>query len=182
MSVDTSLHRQFIQRLESVGGSVSTCTIDQAADLVVEAAKAFPGEPVIYTGAVQTMASALLEKLGAAGLTLRAAGSVDDALTCPLALSTGALAVAETGSVITADRELGQRAPSMLSTVNVVLVPADRLVPSLVHAAIWLGENVRTSPYVSFITGPSRSADIERTLTIGVQGPRSLIVVFLEES
>jgi len=35
--------------------------------------------------------------------------------------------------------------------------------------------------YISLITGPSRTADIERVLTIGVHGPERLIVVFVDE-
>ena len=33
------------------------------------------------------------------------------------------------------------------------------------------------APYISFLTGPSRTADIERVLTIGVHGPSRLVVV-----
>jgi L-lactate dehydrogenase complex protein LldG len=35
--------------------------------------------------------------------------------------------------------------------------------------------------YISFITGPSRTADIERVLTIGVHGPERLIIVVVDE-
>jgi L-lactate dehydrogenase complex protein LldG len=35
--------------------------------------------------------------------------------------------------------------------------------------------------YISFITGPSRTADIERVLTIGVHGPGRLIIVVVDE-
>ena len=39
----------------------------------------------------------------------------------------------------------------------------------------------RKSAYLSFITGPSRTADIERVLTIGVHGPERLIIVLVDD-
>jgi L-lactate dehydrogenase complex protein LldG len=38
----------------------------------------------------------------------------------------------------------------------------------------------RKSAYLSFITGPSRTADIERVLTIGVHGPERLVIVLVD--
>jgi L-lactate dehydrogenase complex protein LldG len=35
--------------------------------------------------------------------------------------------------------------------------------------------------YISLVTGPSRTADIERTLTIGVQGPKAVQVLFVKD-
>jgi L-lactate dehydrogenase complex protein LldG len=36
-------------------------------------------------------------------------------------------------------------------------------------------------PYLSFITGPSRTADIERVLTLGVHGPERLVIVCVDD-
>jgi L-lactate dehydrogenase complex protein LldG len=63
-----------------------------------------------------------------------------------------------------------------------LLVPANEIVPTLDVAFARLGELIRDGrPYLTFMTGPSRSADIERTLTVGVHGPRALTVVVVGE-
>ncbi len=88
------------------------------------------------------------------------------------------LAVAETGSVLVSEHPLGDRAVSMLSRAVVQVIAADHVVASLDDVAAWLLER-RVPGYHALVTGPSRTADIERSLTIGVQGPRESHVVVL---
>jgi L-lactate dehydrogenase complex protein LldG len=173
----STLQATFAQRLESVGGVVRPCGTGEVLGLVLEAASAFPQRPVIFSYRAAGLLPDLAPALERRGVECRAARTVDDALACPVGLSAGLLAVAETGSVLLAERDLAQRAISMLCTVHLVLLPEERLVPDLDAAGTWLHEHVKDQPYVSFVTGPSRTADIERTLTIGVQGPRELVVV-----
>ena len=52
-------------------------------------------------------------------------------------------------------------------------------MPSLDQAFAWIGRQSAGGGYVTTVTGPSRTADIERSLTIGVQGPSRLIVALL---
>lgn len=92
----------------------------------------------------------------------------------------GVFAVAETGSVAVAlAREARGRA--LLAERLWLLVPAAELVPTLDVALERVSSLVRDGrPYVTLMTGPSRTADIERALTVGVHGPRELHVVLVD--
>jgi L-lactate dehydrogenase complex protein LldG len=62
----------------------------------------------------------------------------------------------------------------------VAILQSEHIVPDMSEACDVLGE-VFASGNVTFITGPSRTADIERVLTIGVHGPSRLIVMAVDE-
>jgi L-lactate dehydrogenase complex protein LldG len=88
-------------------------------------------------------------------------------------------AVAETGSVAVAwSRE--ERGQALLAERLFLLVPADQVVATLDDALARIERLVRDGrPYVTLMTGPSRTADIERALTVGVHGPRELHVTLV---
>ena len=88
-------------------------------------------------------------------------------------------AVAETGSVaVSWPRD--ERGRALLAERLVLLVPKDQLVPTLDEALTRIDALVRAGrAYVTLMTGPSRTADIERALTVGVHGPRELHVVLV---
>ncbi len=116
------------------------------------------------------------------GITLRESGSPASVADAPAGLSGAELAIAETGSVLLAENTLEARVVSMLTLAHFILVGEDRLVPMLDDAAGILQQFSRAQRhYMSFVTGPSRTADIERTLTIGVQGPKTLCVILVTE-
>jgi L-lactate utilization protein LutC len=88
-------------------------------------------------------------------------------------------AVAETGSVAVA-LPRAERGEALLSDRLWLLVPGDELVATLDEALTRIEALVRDGrPYVTLMTGPSRTADIERALTVGVHGPRELHVVLV---
>ena len=81
--------------------------------------------------------------------------------------------LADTGSVLEADDEL---LGSLLPEIHLTILDAQNILPSLPDAMHLVnGRNA------VFITGPSRTADIEMTLTIGVHGPKELHV-FVDDS
>lgn len=89
---------------------------------------------------------------------------------------TGAVAaVAATGSVVVDADLAGGRAPSLLPTVHLCLVPRDRIVATTAEV---LRRPSRPLPaHRLLITGPSRTGDIEQILTTGAHGPAAVHIV-----
>jgi L-lactate dehydrogenase complex protein LldG len=67
----------------------------------------------------------------------------------------------------------------MLPFVNVVFVNANYMVENITSACQIIGK-VFQKGYCGFVTGPSRTADIERVLSLGVHGPNKLIIIAVE--
>jgi L-lactate dehydrogenase complex protein LldG len=85
--------------------------------------------------------------------------------------------LADTGSVVLASSPEEPRARSLLPEVHVSLLRVERILPGLAELFAAVGEALPSA--LAIVTGPSRSADIEQLLTIGVHGPGEVHVVLL---
>ncbi len=183
----TDLYTRFQQRLSSAGGeSHQVGRLAEAATLIAAHPALGAGELVVPPHFGQHPGwGAILPLLRSKGIIIREAGSPASVADAPAGLSGAELAIAETGSVLLADNTLEARIVSMLTLAHFVLVGEDKLVPMLDDAAPILQQFARVGSeqrrYLSFVTGPSRTADIERTLTIGVQGPKTLCVILVAD-
>lgn len=124
----------------------------------------------------------LVARFGAAGVEVVVPDGDDPAAQVadvPVAVVRGELAIAETGSVLISEHALGDRVVTMLCRRLVQVVEAGTILDRLEGAADWLRERGGKPGFASLMTGPSRTADIERSLTIGVQGPDEVEVVVL---
>lgn len=121
----------------------------------------------------------LLVPLGDHALVPTADDPVAQVADIAVGIVRGELAVAETGSVLISAHALADRSVSMLSRTVVQVVDRDHFVERLDDVARWLTAQGGGPGYASLVTGPSRTADIERSLTIGVQGPGEVHVVVL---
>jgi len=96
------------------------------------------------------------------------------------------MAIAETGTIVLVTNEGNADLTTTLPPVHIALFGIDKVVASLDDAVAVLrmlprsGTGQIMSSYVNWITGPSRSADIEQSLTIGVHGPREMHCVILD--
>lgn len=88
-------------------------------------------------------------------------------------------AIADTGTLVTDAAPVERRLASALPAIHIAVVATDAIEADMASALARVHPN--QSGYISMITGPSRTADIERVLTIGVHGPSRLIIVFVDE-
>jgi L-lactate dehydrogenase complex protein LldG len=93
-----------------------------------------------------------------------------------------ALGIAQTGTCIVETDDEETRLQTMLPETSVIVLRADDIIPSLADAADYMRERFKDGKisYTSFITGPSRTADIERVSAIGVHGPLDLHIIIVE--
>ena len=88
-------------------------------------------------------------------------------------------AIADTGTLVTDAGPVERRLVSTLPVIHMAVVATDALEADMPAALARIHPN--QCGYISMITGPSRTADIERVLTIGVHGPSRLVIVFVDE-
>lgn len=88
-------------------------------------------------------------------------------------------AMADTGTLVQDSTQAEQRLVSTLPAIHIALLPTDRILPDL--PTLLKKVKPEKSGYLAMITGPSRTSDIERVLTIGVHGPVRLIVAAVDE-
>lgn len=97
-----------------------------------------------------------------------------------IGISTAEFCVAETGSLCVDNFSYEARVTSMLPFVNIVFVNANYVVKD-VSVACKIISRVFDKGYCGFVTGPSRTADIERVLSLGVHGPNKLLIIAVED-
>jgi L-lactate dehydrogenase complex protein LldG len=92
--------------------------------------------------------------------------------------------VARTGSVlVSAAQEYGRALP-VYSPIHITVAFANQLVWDISDAFTLLNEKYKHNlpSLISLTTGPSRTADIEKTLVVGVHGPKEVYVFFVDKN
>lgn len=89
--------------------------------------------------------------------------------------------IAETGTLVLDSSVERNRLVSLVPPVHIAILDAAQIYATLDETLAALQSNGELSPAITFITGPSRTADIELTLTVGVHGPQALYVIVNNE-
>ena len=105
-----------------------------------------------------------------------------DVRECDLGVTSCDCLVAQTGSVVVSTISAGGRALSVLPPTHLVIARREQIVPDLATAMAFLRQryNRHWPSALSVITGPSRTADIEKILVMGAHGPKRLVLYFAD--
>jgi L-lactate dehydrogenase complex protein LldG len=183
--IDQSLQltELFKQKLEEVGGHcVMAGTDSEVVTLLVSIISKLRVTPL------RARRIALSNAPGLESFVKQIEIDVDEIAVCPgpaelfgydVGVSTAQAAIAETGTLVLESQSEKHRLVSLVPPVHIAIVEASNIVLTLGEAlaAVHGGGLGELSPTITFITGPSRTADIELTLAIGVHGPQELYVI-----
>ncbi len=103
-----------------------------------------------------------------------------DIFSFDVGISTVQAAISETGTLVLDSTRERHRLLSLVPPVHIAIVRASQIYRTLGEVLSLIRKDKEISPAVTFITGPSRTADIELTLAIGVHGPQQLYVIIDE--
>jgi len=96
------------------------------------------------------------------------------------------LAIAESGTLVIISNEGNARLVTSLPPVHIALVTTEKFVETmeqavtLIKALTMASSGLKLTSYVSFITGPSKTTDIEKELVVGVHGPQEVHIVIID--
>jgi L-lactate dehydrogenase complex protein LldG len=124
----------------------------------------------------------LLEELSLPVVRTENGYAIDDLESCDAGVTGCEVLVAQTGGIMVSVQSAGGRALSVLPPHHVVIARTSQMVPDLTAAFDHVKRKYGKSfpSFMGFITGPSRTGDIERILVLGAHGPKRLTVLLLD--
>jgi L-lactate dehydrogenase complex protein LldG len=169
---------KFIEVLEAVGGKAIIAS--GVADLNLQLQKL----PQLSTA---KKVASLVPGVGSSNVDASAVDSPHTLADVDVAILHGEFAVAENAAVWATDHNMSQRVLYFLCQHLILVVPATAIVDNMhaAYARIAAASQNGRSPFADpifgvFISGPSKTADIEQSLVVGAHGPRSLTVCLLD--
>jgi L-lactate dehydrogenase complex protein LldG len=152
--------------LEAVGGEMHI--LDSVADVDSKLKELFPDVKMAYAN---------VEGVEFGNVNLDEVTSAHELAKLEVAILQGQFAVEENGSVFVSDDKMGNK---MIPTITeyLVLVVSKKDIVKNMHEA-YKKINLRTIDYGVFISGPSKTADIESTLVFGAHGAKNLALLLV---
>lgn len=179
----------FRRSLQSVDGEFVDCSKSDRDASILAKLEELDATTLVVNPRVLELYPALIEKLVGAGVEVLHAPEVISSqgdrfeayASAQVGLTSSVAGLADTGTVIINQDPDSAAATSLLPPTHFVLLNLDNLYPSLQAWLAKTGADAFTKPQsIIFVTGPSRTADIEMTLTIGVHGPAKVVVFGIE--
>ncbi len=102
---------------------------------------------------------------------------------CDAAITTCEFLVARTGSIVLSSAQQSGRTVSVYAPVHICVATTDQLVYEVREGLMKMKEKYagQLPSMFTFASGPSRTADIEKTLVVGVHGPKEVFVILVDQ-
>lgn len=124
------------------------------------------------------------DRLQGRGLTCIKSKSIKKLSQAEVGITEVDYAIADTGTLVLFSENKKTRISSVLPSVHIAILKAENILSNIHELFSFIKKDhpnlTELSSCITFITGPSRTADIELTLTLGVHGPARLIVFIYE--
>ena len=167
----------FAELFQQIGGEFHYCETlaELAAGLAAFRERQQVGAPYVWEPDLQAV-------LTMAGIEFRA-DEADFIAAADLSLTSCEALVARTGSVLVSAATASGRRLSIYPDQHLVLARPSQVVAEIGAALLLLQERYGAAmpSMISLTSGPSRTADIEKTLVLGAHGPRRIVLFLLEE-
>jgi L-lactate dehydrogenase complex protein LldG len=111
------------------------------------------------------------------GLQFASPGNKDEMAKADIGITEADFAIAETGTIVLIANERQPRLVSLLPPIHVAIMKSNIIVENLDELFFLVKNSSEPTSCMTFITGPSRTADIELNLSLGVHGPKELLVL-----
>jgi len=186
MGIDktTELYEKFKSKVEVLSGECFRVkTAKEAGELVCKVMKEKGIENVALLNSSISLKGDFANQIGGAGIVVYTDHFREVTPEAHAGITQVSYAVAELGTLVQAevDSNVDDRLCSTLIPIHIALVSTSTMIPTLVETMATLHQLPQIPGFVGFITGPSRTSDIERVLTVGVHGPKQLVVIFVDE-
>lgn len=183
----------FIREVEALSGTVHrTGSADAAIEAILGLFVTYDSSDFISWDGANLPLPDLLPRLAAAQLTRHDNTiPVDKAernaklaalSTIEIGITAIAGAIAESGAIALISKSGNGRLPSLLPPIHIAIMTTSQIMPTLQHFLAANPDATAQGSNLVFISGPSRTADIEMTLTIGVHGPKALHLILLDDT
>ena len=177
------LFPEFEERAKAVSAEVFRVpTAADAREAIIRLVEAAQVKKAVVVESPLQEAAGITEALQSRGVTVytEPADIAAHADTADIGISGVEFGIAETGSVFQDGYAIATRLVTILPPLHVVFLPSANIVPGITEAFEIISQSFERG-YIGFITGPSRTADIERVLTIGVHGPSRFAIIAVDE-
>jgi L-lactate dehydrogenase complex protein LldG len=140
------------------------------------------GATIAAPGWDETSGAAWQENCRQAGVELLTENLRERAVVIHTGFTRADWGIADTGTLVLDSSSEDLRLATMLSETHIAVLPLSRLRGTSMDLEAELNRLAESPPrYLAFITGASRTADIERVLTLGVHGPLELHLLLLKD-